>query len=117
MARWLLMFMLLAVPFQLAWSSAAPYCAHEEGAAFKQHLGHHAHEHQLGGDSLFPSGDSDDVIGGFHFDCESCHLGCSASVPVTISSLQAVIFRRTSGPPDVCFDSHVPAGPLRPDRA
>lgn len=50
MRRWLTILLLLVLPVQFAWSAAAAYCQHEQVPA-KAHIGHHAHEHEAGGDT------------------------------------------------------------------
>ena len=45
MRRWLIVALLLVLPFQFAWSVAAAYCAHEAAPA-ASHVGHHTHEHK-----------------------------------------------------------------------
>jgi len=50
MRRWLTLVLLLVLPIQFAWSAAAAYCQHEQLPA-RTHIGHHAHEHEAGGDA------------------------------------------------------------------
>lgn len=117
MHRWLLVFLLLVVPFQLVWASAAPYCAHESGVSAKKHFGHHEHKHQAGGEVVSATDDADDTTGAFHADCESCHLGSSAFMLAATPAVEALPHGNTMGPPEPRYDSHIPAGPQRPDRA
>ena len=48
MRRWLFIFLLLVLPFQMVWAAAAPYCAHEVNPSAKKHFGHHEHKHSAG---------------------------------------------------------------------
>ena len=117
MHRWLLAILLLVVPFQLVWASAAPYCAHESGVSARKHFGHHEHKHQAGGEVVSATDDADDSTGAFHADCESCHLGYSAFMPAATPAVGALPRGDTTGDPEPRYESHIPAGPHRPDRA
>jgi hypothetical protein len=101
----------------LVWGSAAPYCAHEVSASAKKHFGHHEHEHQPGGEIVPVAGDASDTLGSVHADCESCHLGCSAFVPAVSPAVEALPHGDATRRPEPRYDSHIPASPLRPDRA
>jgi hypothetical protein len=116
MHRWLLVFLLLVVPFQLVWASAAPYCAHESGVSAKKHFGHHAHKHQAGGDIVSVTDDLDGATGSYHADCESCHLSGSAFMPAVIAVVEAPPCGEAMRQPEPRYDSHIPDGPRRPDR-
>lgn len=117
MRRWVIALLLFVVPFQIVWGAAAPFCAHEAGASAKTHFGHHVHEHQAGGETGSAADDAGDTSGGFHADCESCHLGCSAFLPALPSALGAPPHGDAMGQPEPRYDSHIPDSPLRPDRA
>lgn len=117
MRRWLFVFLLLMVPFQLVWASAAPYCAHEAGASAKKHLGHHEHKHPASGEIVSAADDADDTTDAYHADCESCHLCCSAFMPAVTSVVETLPHGSAMTHRDPRYDSHIPAGPLRPDRA
>jgi hypothetical protein len=95
MRRWVFAFLLFVVPFQLVWGAAAPYCAHETGVSTKKHFGHHEHKHQA----------------------DTCHLGCSAFMPAATSAVDALPHGDAMRRPEPRYDSHIPASPLRPDRA
>lgn len=116
MRRWVFAFLLFVVPFQLAWGSAAPYCAHEASASGKKHFGHHEHKHRAGGEVVSATDDADDTPGAFHADCESCQLGCSALIRAATPATEGLPHGNTVGHPDPRYNSHIPAGPLRPDR-
>ncbi|WP_428418617.1 hypothetical protein [Methylibium sp.] len=117
MRRWLFAFLLLVVPFQLVWGSAATYCAHEAGVSAKKHLGHHEHKHQGGSEVVAATDDADgDASGAFHLDCGSCHLSCPAFLPAGTLAVAALPNSSAIGPTEPRYDSHVPSGPHRPDR-
>ncbi|MFY9328433.1 MAG: DUF2946 family protein [Georgfuchsia sp.] len=62
--RFVLLLLLVVVPFQMAWAVPSSYCQHEQDAT-AQHFGHHTHQHQ----------DSGKVPGSVDDDCAYCHLG------------------------------------------
>lgn len=117
MRHWMFAFLLLALPFQLVWGAAAPYCGHEASDLAKGHLGHHSHEHQPDGQSGSPDDDSRDDMGAYHADCAGCHLGCTAVMPAKAPAVEPLPHGSTSGHREPRYDSHIPAGPQRPDRA
>lgn len=117
MRRWVFAFLLLVVPFQLVWGSVAPYCAHEVSVSAKKHFGHHEHKHQAGGEIASATDEAVDDTGVYHADCEICHLGCSAFILETIPAVVALPHRNAARPPEPHYDSHIPDGPQRPDRA
>jgi hypothetical protein len=116
MRRWVFALLLFVVPFQLVWGSAATYCAHEASVSAKKHFGHHEHKHQAGGE-MSATDDADDTKGAFHADCGSCHLGCSAFMPAAPLAVAALPHGDAMRHPEPRYDSHIPASPLRPDRA
>jgi len=81
------------VSFTLVWCSAKQYYAHEPSIAAKKHFGHHEHKQQAGGDIVKATDDVDNTVGGFHPDCETWSLTCSAFVPVVVL---AVLSQRTN---------------------
>lgn len=117
MRCWVFAFLLAVLPFQLVWGSAAPFCAHESSAAAKKHFGHHEHKHRAGGEIVSATDDAADATGAFHADCESCHLGCSAFMPAVTSAIETLPHGSAMTHRDPRYDSHIPAGPQRPDRA
>ena len=117
MRRWVFAFLLFVVPFQLVWGAAAPYCAHEVSTSAKKHFGHHEHKHQAGGEIVSATDDVGDTTGAFHADCESCHLGCSAFMAEATPAVGALPNGDAIRQTERCYDSHIPASPLRPDRA
>ncbi|MCK6374823.1 MAG: hypothetical protein L6Q69_12050 [Zoogloea sp.] len=117
MRHWVLAFLLLVVPFQLVWGSAAPYCAHEASASAKKHFGHHEHKHQAGGEVVSATDDAGDATGAFHVDCDSCHLSCSAFFPAASPAVETLPDGDAMRLPEPRYESHIPASALRPDRA
>ena len=116
MRRWFSIFLLVFLPLQFSWTMAASYCLHETDQT-AQHFGHHEHKHQAGGEIVSATDDVGDNAGAYHADCESCHLGGSAFMPAVIHAVEAVHHGRASNHPEPLYDSHIPAGPQRPDRA
>lgn len=110
MRRWLLVLLLILLPYQAVWAGAAQYCVHEDDAG-ATHFGHHGHKHHSA------RADKAGAAGIAHADCSTCHMASAAPVP--IGDLQLV-----PAPPREFFPyaqprylSRVPAGPERPDRA
>ena len=117
MHRWILVFMLLVVPFQLVWASAAPYCAHESGVSVDKHFGHHQHTHVAGDEFVSSTDDTGNAAGAHQADCESCHLGSSAFMPSVTAAAETLSHANATTHRDPRYDSHIPASPQRPDRA
>ena len=114
MRRWLVVFMLLVLPFQVIWAAAAPYCAHETAAAASKHPGHHQHVHQDGSDVV----NAGDDVGGKavkHTDCASCHAGAAATLPLPVAGLPSAPRDGVGEQPPPRYRSHTPSGPERPD--
>jgi len=81
MRRWLTIFLLVLLPMQFVWASAASYCQHEQNVK-AAHVGHHEHQH----DDASPAAEqaaADDTssssAGINHADCSYCHLSCAKS--------------------------------------
>ena len=110
-------FLLLVVPVQLIWGAATRYCAHETGVSTKKHFGHHEHKHQADGEIASAAEDADDTAGGKHTGCETRHLSPSAFMAAATSPVDALPHGATMRQPEPRYDSHIPASPLRPDRA
>jgi hypothetical protein len=79
MKRFLLLFLLIALPFQMSWAAASSYCEHESGKA-AHHFGHHEHQHHASGESKPVKS----KLGMNDHDCGHCQHGTAA-----ISSIQA----------------------------
>lgn len=69
MKKFLLVFLLLVLPFQMSWATVSAYCQHEKGAAAK-HFGHHDHQHQAQNDD----DSKDGPLVKIDKDCMYCHL-------------------------------------------
>ena len=117
MRRWLFVLLLLVLPLQAVWASAAPYCAHETSTSAKRHFGHHEHQHQTGGETSQAFDDNPEGPGAYHADCETCHLGCSATLPAPTAAVEALPHGAVLAFHHPCYASHVPSGPERPDRS
>ncbi|MDM0015028.1 cobalt-zinc-cadmium resistance protein [Variovorax sp. J22P168] len=89
MRRLLLILLMVVLPVQWAWASAASVCAHETQGA---HFGHHDHAHQKAAADAADPADRADVEAGNgslaeHPDCGACHgmttvaARASSSVP------------------------------------
>ena len=87
--RFVLLLLLIVMPFQMAWAAQSGYCQHEQGTA-ASHFGHHSHQHQDGGKF------QGNVPGGVDDDCAYCHLGGvilpPALQPVFVSLLSSIEF-------------------------
>lgn len=111
--RIFVIFLLVIVPFQLAWAGVGVYCQHEEGLA-AQHFGHHDHKHTAQYDQ--GKGDAGKLNPGADNDCSS-HLNsgqCFLSRQVTPSLPQGVASFDLRPP---IYVSYIPDGPVRPDRS
>lgn len=106
--RVFLIFLLLVLPFQFAWSAAVPYCQHEQQPARSWHLGHHEHEHEAK-----KKQDAKTLVDA---DCDYCHV---ASTPLASIAPSGVTLHErvpTSMPSiDRKIRSHVPEAPERPN--
>lgn len=91
MRRLVFILLMVVLPVQWAWASAASVCAHEEQGS---HFGHHDHAHQKAahpGDS--PDGDPTGSLSE-HPDCGSCH-GMTTAVVRASGSVPALWFGHT----------------------
>ena len=107
----LLIFLLLALPFQYSWAAAAAYCQHEEAHA--SHFGHHSHHHVAQAETA----DEQGKLAKFDNDCGYCHLSCQATPLTAVVNLN---MPEATAPPvgkASPFSSHFPESPRRPDRA
>jgi hypothetical protein len=109
MKKFLLILLLMAIPFQYFWAAAAVYCQHEKDST--THFGHHGHQHKAHTSESDGPGNPEK----FHGDCEYCHLFSHASVIPTFS--EQPIFSARNHVPLVAHDylSHIPAPPKRPN--
>lgn len=105
MRRLLLIFLMVLMPLQSAWSAAASVCAHETGSDVS-HFGHHPHKHE-GAKANTDTEKADGSALGCHSDCGVCHgVGTAfAAVPnelpgpwatsVRFAPYEAVVLDRT----------------------
>lgn len=109
MRRWLIVMLLILLPYQAVWAGAAQYCVHEDDAS-TTHFGHHGHKH--------PSGRADKSSGSgtSHADCSGCHM--SSAAPALDGDLQlgAMSLQESFSYAEPRYISRVPAGPERPER-
>jgi hypothetical protein len=117
MRRWVVVFLLLVVPAQLIWAAAAPYCGHETSTAGKRHFGHHEHRHQSGDPAAASAADQSAWPGGSDADCDACHLGASAALPVPTVVVGVAAQHPPHDAPRSRYASHIPPEPERPDWA
>jgi hypothetical protein len=121
MRRWLLVFLLILLPFQLSWAASAAYCQHERDTQ-PEHWGHHEDEPR--GIDRNHTGDgakknTTTQPGGAVAHCIVGHFGCAqhvdvaagdtAGVPQLPQVLQAISEER--------FVSHISDVPVRPARS
>jgi hypothetical protein len=122
MRRWLQIFLLLLLPFQLSWAASAAYCQHERDVQ-PLHWGHHEHQTSEAGreggaradDAQKSPGTQPNAAAG---DCAACHLGHAQHVPSAAEQgqglpafAQALRVMRTEH-----FVSHISEVPVRPAR-
>jgi hypothetical protein len=91
MRRFLIILMLLVVPFQLSWGMAAAYCTHESNPSVS-HFGHHSHKHAEASNDEKPTTAKAKLS--FDGDCEVCQLsgiGVTPSENHSLSSGQAAL--------------------------
>jgi len=110
MKRLLLIFLLLAIPFQMSWAAAGNYCQHEEGKA-AQHFGHHAHPHHTSSDSK----QSKSKLGVSDADCGYCHLSWANLVSTHQFQLTFPKYSTIVESPLLSYRSHIPDRLARPN--
>lgn len=117
MRRYIVLLLLIVLPFQFCWAAAATYCSHESSAAVT-HFGHHGHQHQAKG-----QGDAGANVKAkvapivLDDDCSVCH-SCAAPGLLPSPLSHAEPFSTALALPVVLlFDSYVPSGLERPDRS
>lgn len=107
MQRFLLILLLVVVPFQFSWAGAEGYCQHEDGKV-TLHFGHHSHADRESGDPVkLPSGDSADS--GLHHPLFKAGFAYEITLPALTSFVPF-------DDPDNHFTSFIPSAPERPDR-
>jgi hypothetical protein len=106
-----LIFLLALLPLQYSWAAGAAYCQHEQGRV--THFGHHGHRHQAKGDDA----KGQDKASAVHNDCNICQFSCQAPFLQTQPNLNVLALKAYPQAPPFFYFSHIPAGPIRPDRA
>jgi hypothetical protein len=118
MRRWLLIFLLLVLPFQFSWAASAAYCQHERDAQ-PGHWGHHEHEPDRSADGSrtddaqnSPGTQPNAVLG----DCTVCHLGQAQHLPPAADRAHAPlpIAQALRAMPAEQFISHITEVPVPP---
>lgn len=119
MRRWLLLFLLFLLPFQLSWAASAAYCQHERDSQ-PYHWGHHEDEprgtdrtHIGDGAKKNTSTQPAGAVG----HCVVSHFGHAhhadlSAVELPALPLQAQVLR---APTAEAFVSHISDVPVRPD--
>lgn len=111
MRQFLLLLVLVLVPFQYAWAGVSAYCQHEEGKA-AQHFGHHVDFHH--GDA---NAAHSDHAGSKSKSFESDHHHCVSPAMVTVApALEPLLtlFVVHLSPP-LGFSSSIVGPPERPN--
>ncbi len=131
--RLLAIVLLTILPLQFSWAAVAAYCAHESSAA-SDHLGHHDHQHSapalaLGdgpgevyaaaasGDAQWSQVDGQAPAPQADKDCGTCQLAAAQPIPRSMSGTLMPLGQAQHHASSPAYDSHIPAGPRRPDRA
>ncbi|RQP21851.1 cation efflux protein, CzcI family [Piscinibacter terrae] len=112
MRRWLVVLLLVVLPFQFAWTAAAAYCGHETSASVK-HFGHHVHVHKAATGSV----DAKHAGGTAapDLDCPVCHLGAPA-LPAEFAVVDVSIPPAEFAAPDAAAPpSAIAEAPERPN--
>jgi cytochrome c553 len=119
MRRWLLIFLLVLLPFQFSWASASAYCQHERDTQ-PEHWGHHESEtrgtdrsHSGEGAQKNSSTQPNAVVG----ECAVCHAGYAQHADASVAPVLAAVHvtQALRAMPAERFASHISDVPLRPD--
>ena len=110
MKRLFAILLMLIIPLQFSYATAAAYCA-DERPSTPQHYGHHDHDFdQTAFKSDGNSGEDQEV----HSECGICHHGC-AKLHSAVLPLGAPDFALPTGMPPLLFSAqHQPPPPHRP---
>jgi hypothetical protein len=108
--KFILIALLVLIPFQFAWAGMSAYCQHEGGKS-AMHFGHHAHQHA----GAKETSDSKAKFGKVDLDCGSCH-GVVAIFLTAVDSVAIPLGADSPEPRALLYTSHIPDGPRRPDR-
>lgn len=114
--RFFLIFLLLVLPFQFAWSAAVPYCQHEQQPA-RSHLGHHEHRHDASQQQDVKKHDpTNDTKLLADADCDYCHVASTPLASITPSGVTThERIPAAIAAVDRKIQSHVPEAPERPN--
>jgi hypothetical protein len=112
MKRLLLILLLIALPFQMTWASAARYCLHEQGKA-AQHFGHHEHQHHASAQEPAKDQKSSKSLA-VDTDCGVCQFNITAISALHIGNLAAYPPQTTLA--FATFDFITSLRPVRPER-
>lgn len=112
MRRWILILLLVLVPFQTIWAGTTPYCGHESQGAVA-HFGHHEHRHRTGDHPVEKAA----LMAGIDMDCGSCHLANPATIPSSLLIAQPPAVADSLPYKEVLYASCSLAGPERPERS
>lgn len=89
MSRILVLFFVVLLPLQFAWSAAAAYCQHETNEVQATHFGHHVHVHKADAKKAADTKFVTDT------DCGACHAtglsliaGGSPSADVPVATMR-----------------------------
>ncbi len=83
MRRYLIIFLLLLLPFQFSWAAVASYCQHETESS-TQHIGHHTADTADAG-SKQDQAPEKKLSEGDDADCSVCHFSCSKPMNPLVS--------------------------------
>lgn len=112
MRRWVLILLLVVVPFQTVWASTTPYCGHESQGTVA-HFGHHEHRHPTGDQAAEKAA----LLAGMDMDCGSCQLANPATIPCSLLIAQPPAVAGALPYKEVLYASCSLAGPERPERS
>jgi len=113
MRRRLILFLLVLLPFQFAWSAAAAYCGHEIDPSAK-HFGHHVHVHKAATDSTDAAKHAAGIAAP-DLDCPVCHLG-APGLPGEVAIIGVSLEPSQFSPPEVPTPpSAIAEAPERPN--
>ena len=117
MKRYVLIFLLMLLPFQFSWAAVASYCQHESNPA-AQHVGHHAaaDSKQQKQDQLADQSDDSKLNTGSDADCSFCHFSCSKPMN-SYTSWTPPVQEKNSFAPSLppLYLSHIGESPEEPD--
>lgn len=111
MRRYLIIFLLLLLPFQFSWAAVASYCQHETESS-TQHLGHH----EADAGSKQDQTPEKKLSEGDDADCSFCHFSCSKPLNPLVTWAPAVAEKdRFTVSTPARYLSHIGESPEEPD--